>query len=523
MSSGKGGSRVNTTELAGIQAAQDVRTALAQQHLTNMRQVTPTGTLDFRSIPGAHIQVSDGQGGTISVPKYEAKQTLSAGQEAIRRQNESAELKTAQTYNESSGRLRSLLNTAFNYNGAPAAGNLSGFNNTQIRTAGGNPSYVGQSGVTKQNFQSQFDSGQPVQSALADAGQVQTGIDGTQFTQDYANPGNLSQSFGDAGDITRSIAGDGAINDVYDRSQQALLDRMNPQLDRRREQLETRLASQGIRIGSEAYQDAIGDHERATNDAQYGAIINAGAEASRAANIDSLRGNFANDAQSRQFAQLQNRAQFSNNALAQQSGLNRERAEFANRAGQAQFEQNQARGNFANQAQAQRFNEASARGQFANSAQQAQFDQNQAQGQFANNAKTAELQQDIARTNLQNQQQGLISQNALQRANFANQATNQQNNNVLSRFNAQNASRNQNISERTALRNQPINELAALIRGGGVASPNFITPSIAQLNSPNIGQFAALDQQSRAAQQQQSNSLIGGVLGFGANALGGLF
>ena len=61
----------------------------------------------------------------------------------------------------------------------------------------------------------------------------------------------------------------------------ALMERMNPGLDRRRENLESRLASQGIQIGSQAYNQAMDDLNRGENDARIGAILNAGQEQSR--------------------------------------------------------------------------------------------------------------------------------------------------------------------------------------------------------------------------------------------------
>ena len=65
------------------------------------------------------------------------------------------------------------------------------------------------------------------------------------------------------------------------RVEDALMERMNPGLDRRRENLESRLASQGIQIGSQAYNQAMDDLNRGENDARLGAIANAGQEQSR--------------------------------------------------------------------------------------------------------------------------------------------------------------------------------------------------------------------------------------------------
>lgn len=62
---------------------------------------------------------------------------------------------------------------------------------------------------------------------------------------------------------------------------QAMYDRINPQLDRDREQLETRLANQGIMLGSEAYKDALGDFDRARTDTRLAIDAAAGNEMAR--------------------------------------------------------------------------------------------------------------------------------------------------------------------------------------------------------------------------------------------------
>ncbi|MEM9969516.1 MAG: hypothetical protein AAF762_00235 [Pseudomonadota bacterium] len=68
------------------------------------------------------------------------------------------------------------------------------------------------------------------------------------------------------------------------RVEDALMQRMNPQIEQDREALEARLAGQGIALGSAAYDRAQENFGRNVNDARLGAIINAGAESDRAFN-----------------------------------------------------------------------------------------------------------------------------------------------------------------------------------------------------------------------------------------------
>lgn len=65
------------------------------------------------------------------------------------------------------------------------------------------------------------------------------------------------------------------------RVEGALLERMNPHLDRDRENLRTRLIQSGVTEGSSAWNDAMFSANQQANDARYGAIANAGSEVDR--------------------------------------------------------------------------------------------------------------------------------------------------------------------------------------------------------------------------------------------------
>lgn len=78
-----------------------------------------------------------------------------------------------------------------------------------------------------------------------------------------------------------SAAGNKTRQDVYKRS----LDRISPELDRQRSQLETTLINRGLRPGSEGYDSEIGKFDRGRaqqlNDLSLGADIQGGSEESR--------------------------------------------------------------------------------------------------------------------------------------------------------------------------------------------------------------------------------------------------
>jgi hypothetical protein len=74
--------------------------------------------------------------------------------------------------------------------------------------------------------------------------------------------------------------------EARNRAEQALNDRLNPQIERDQLAMEQRLANQGISLGSEAWRSAQDDSSRARNDARLAVIGQGGAEESRQFGID---------------------------------------------------------------------------------------------------------------------------------------------------------------------------------------------------------------------------------------------
>jgi hypothetical protein len=86
----------------------------------------------------------------------------------------------------------------------------------------------------------------------------------------------------------------------------------------------------------------------------------------------------------------------------------------------------------------------------------------------------------------------------------------------------------QAFAQGQATRNQPINEITALMSGSQVSSPNYASFNAGQIANTD---FAGLQQQGYAnqmnnynQQMQQRNSIMGGLFGLGAKAItGGMF
>jgi len=158
--------------------------------------------------------------------------------------------------------------------------------------------------------------------------------------------------------------------------------------------------------------------------------------------------------------------------------------------GQEQQRMNQMsaqRAAFQNEAQQQAFNQELGSGTFANSAQGQQFQQNAAQGSFSNSALAQQMAQ------------------------------------AQSAFNAAQAQRNAYMNEQYANRNQGVNEITALMSGSQVTNPNFVNTPSSQIPTTDMAGLINnnFNQQMGIYGQQNQNyqSLMGGLLGLGAGAI----
>jgi hypothetical protein len=156
---------------------------------------------------------------------------------------------------------------------------------------------------------------------------------------------------------------------------------------------------------------------------------------------------------------------------------------------------------FQNAAQMQAYQQAQGRGEFANAAQQQNYAQSLGAGSFANAAQ---------------QQQN--AQNASQ-AGFYNAGVGQQLAQAQSGFNAQNAARSQYLQEQYAQRNQPINEISALLGQTQVQNPSLTNTPGSQIATTDIGglinQNFAQQSQNYQSANQSWQSTMGGLLGLG--------
>ena len=258
-------------QTAAAQTATNIGTAIAQQNLNNVNQVTPYGNLTYEQT-GTHTYTDPHSGKTHEIPTYTATQSLSPGQQRIFDQSQQAQYNFANLAANQSSKLNQVLGKPIDVDGLPNAGDASAIRQTNLQRMG---------------------SGPQLQTGFADAGDIKSTY-GTDFSQDRQ------------------------------RVEDALMERMAPGLEQDRQRLESRLASQGINIGSEAYKNAMLDFNRQTNDARLGAILGAGQEQSRLAGLEQSRAGYELAAQGQKYQQALGRTNFGN-ATQQQMHDNKSR------------------------------------------------------------------------------------------------------------------------------------------------------------------------------------------------------
>ena len=357
---------------------------MANAFLGNVNQNTPDGSLNY-SQSGSYGWTDPTTGSTYNIPTFTATQQLSPSGLQLKNTQDATKQQLANLANSQANRVQGVLGTPFSPSGGPQGGDSASISNVPKALTNFNP-------------------GIP----------IQTGFDsGGDITRDYGPADNYSAD--------------------RQRVEDSLMQRMNPQLQIEQQRIQQQLADQGIRYGSQAYNDAMRVNSMQANDARYGAIQQAGQEQQR---MDAM---------------------------------------------------------------------AAQRAAFQNAAQEQGYQQNLGQGTFYNQAANT-----------------LFQQNAAQAA-FANAGLAQQVGQAQSGFNAAEAQRNQWLQEQYANRNQPINEISALMSGSQVSQPNFVNAPSTQIPTTD---YAGITQQGFQnqmglynTQMQQSNALLGGVLGLGAGAL----
>jgi len=236
-----------------------------------------------------------------------------------------------------------------------------------LGTAG---SYLGQQ-FNPQNVGLQTSINAPQMPDISGMGQAQGGPSSGQYGLAH---GNVSDP-----NFQTSLNTSGVANlpvNAGVTGQQAIMNRLQPQIDQRDSALRQQLANQGLTAGGEAYTNSMRDQNNANNDLYSQAALsglNLDMQNNQLGMTNAINsGNFANNAQQGQFnAGLQNAGLY-NQSIAQNFGQGQSAAQMQNSA----LAQNQ---NAALSHQGQAYNQALQSGQFGNQAALQNYQQQLAQ------------------------------------------------------------------------------------------------------------------------------------------------
>jgi hypothetical protein len=284
----------NPIATAAAQTGTNVSTAVANAYLGNVNQNTPQGSLSY-SPTGSYQFTDPTLGQTYNIPTFTATQTLAPTQQATLNASEQAKLNLANLGSSQSALLQQILGAPVNTAGAPQAPTLDWIDSLPYATDFG----IANSGSQAYNL--------------------------NQFGQ----AGPITTSYGSGPTSAADPAGFEADRQA---AQDALMGRLDPQLQIEKTNTEQRLADQGIRYGSPAYNAAFDVYNRQANDARLAVIGQATQQQQAMADMAAQKAGFQNAAQQQQFNQAQAAGAFYNTAQQNQFGQNLQGANYTQQA-----------------------------------------------------------------------------------------------------------------------------------------------------------------------------------------------
>lgn len=469
----------NPIDTARAQTGSNVSTAVANAYLGNINQVTPGGSLNY-SPSGTFGWQDPTTNQTYNIPTFTATQTLSPQGQAIQDQQLATQFNLGSMANAQSAKVAGLLANPMDPNFNTAGYFAANPGLYEIAAREGAKYGMDPAQWAKANFQDVLRIGQTPMSGW----QAPTGGNANQISGVPAAATSFSGGFSPQAYLA-------ANPDVAKYAKENGLDPIKFAQDHYKYYGVT----EG-RTGTGQIQSDIGPVDNITK--TYGPADNFSADRQRVE--ESLMTRMNPQLQIEQQRLQQQLADqgirygsqaYSDAMLNYSQQANDARYAAIQQAGAEQQRMNQMAGAlaaFQNQAQQQGYEQQLGRGQFANAGQAAQFAQNAQLAQFGNAGLAQQLQQ----------QQAV--------------------------FNAAQAQRNQYMQEQYAGRNQPLNEISALLSGSQIAQPNFVqtpgaqipTTDVANLVNQNFNQQLGLYTQ----QSNQQQALLGGILGLGGK-LGG--
>lgn len=265
-------------EQGRAQTGVNIATAIANLTGNMINRQSPLGSLNYNQT--GSFQFTDPVGGqTYDIPTFTAVESLSKDGQTIQGNTTGAQIAMSGAAKAAAQRMQGLMGGGINTSGLPGRGT--------VPTLAGAP------------------------------------------TGNYAARGNIA----DAGALAKSF-------NIADRGrvEEALMSRLNPQLQQDRASREAQLQQQGITLGSAAYDRAMAQLDQQSTDARMQAILAGGQEQSRVTGLNQAQASFQNAAQQQQFAQNAARTSQFNNAQGQNWQQALAGAGFNNQAAAQQYQ-----------------------------------------------------------------------------------------------------------------------------------------------------------------------------------------
>jgi hypothetical protein len=257
----------NPIVTAGAQTASNMGTAITGSYLNNYNQVTPQGRLTYETT-GTYPYTDPLTGQTYNVPRWTATQT---------------------PYNEAQNQTN-IANDWTHYNAA-----LTGQKSSED---------------LRKYFEQDFVSSLGAAPGRADPNTLASG----DLRYGFGDTGAQQSTFADAGAVTRNYGPADSFSADRGRVEEAMYQRMNPQLKADRERPEQQLADQGLQPGTEAYDRAYDAANRQTADARLAITAKGGEEQQRLMDMAAKQAGFQNAAQQQAYDQAAGRGTFANMA-----------------------------------------------------------------------------------------------------------------------------------------------------------------------------------------------------------------
>ena len=497
-------------------AAPDYAAAATAQGAANLTGAAQGSSLSNPNIisPYGNQTVTWAKTGIEGAPQGTVTQTLTPAAQATLDAQQQVQTGTAQLGLQGLNQASGILSKPFNYNGPDIQTSLPGQGPLNYGPAPGQYGMAGSVDPSSFGANTGPSGDQYGQAGGVGAGQygmAQGGVSGPNLQSNFGEYGNVQNApsagqYGQASGVNADQYGN--LKSGLDLSnvaampvnagmtgQQAIMSRLQPQIDQQAAATAQRLANQGITPGSEAYNNEMRTQGQQQNDLYTQAALQ-GIGLDTSANQQGYNqalssAGLYNQALGQGFGQASAASQMGNQAIAQNysQGLQANaaqnaaqaqqysqaanNAQFGNAAQLSQFQSNLANQQAQNQAIGQNFGQGTTAQQLSNQAIGQNYGQGVSSAGLYNTAMGQNYNQALGSQQLGNQAIGQNYGQGATSAGLYNQAAAQRFNQNLGAAQFGNSAAVQSLQQQLGLYNQPLNQINALMSSSQIQNPQF--------------------------------------------------